>query len=160
MDEAQIQDKVMALLADTDRLLADKKIRLFAEQATVASFSLAQSVEIISTVNGVVTRHESFKSGDLQKAFLQALDQKGMKYEIISHDDVTMTFAVSRDKYDEIKMVMDEFFSGARVGMMAGRGVMQSSDNIPFASLKNRILEAFDSDRREINQAVKRLNNG
>lgn len=136
-----------------------KKVRLFSEGATVAAFSLAQEAYIELTANGVTTRQE-FKPGDLQKAFLLALDQKGMKYEVINRDELTLIFAVARDKYSEIQETMREFFTGERGWALTGSSTMQTFNESFMGQLKGKLLSLVDGERRDIAKTVARLNMG
>lgn len=156
-------DKAMGLKADTERMLADKKIRLFAGQATVVSLSFAQSARIIRS-GTIMTKDLTpvaldieLAPGDLQNEFLCALDQKNLKYHLISRDDTALIFAVGRDRNEEIQKIMDEFSFGARGLAVTETSVLQYFND---TSLKDRILNLFDSERRDVSKALERLNHG
>lgn len=156
-------DKAMGLKADTERMMADKKIRLFAGQATVVSLSFAQSARIIRS--GIIMTKErtpvalniELAPGDLQNEFLCALDQKNLKYHIISRDDTALFFAVGRDRREEVEQAIDNFSFGARGLALTETSVLQYFN---ATSLKDRIFNLFDSERREVSKVLERLNRG
>lgn len=131
-----------------------EKTRLFAEMSTVMHLTLC-AARVKVTMGDEVVRDNKFEPSELQAQFLALLESKNIRHEVISQDDNTLVFAVSRDKSEDAQKVLREFLS-PRMAALVCTGTFESYNSL--TSISNTLLAPFSRTRREVIAAVAKLN--
>jgi len=131
---------------------ANKKIRLFGQQAAIMRLAFADT-GITVTAGGCIDGADDLSVLAAQDSLLSYLEEEALKFETLLHSDTEIVLAVAAGEEVYAKKMIDAFIAENPVPSLISVIVQPAQG----ATLKNRLLNPLSKMGRDVARACKNL---